>query len=293
MKYMHVKILLPILVISLIASAGCSRELTSGESGADQPFELPRIPVGVPDQNVSAGQGDITGDLQISENLPEEETPELSELMDRGRMALLNNDYDLAIESFTNVIEIDPNHVRALYNLSLAYRRLENIDKAIEYGERAVEADPDTLYVHQNLANAYMDAGDIDSAIGEFEEELLRHPDEPQLAATAEKLAWVYIERGLHQEAFDAAMKAVSLDSVTASYRATLAEVHMMNNAWDAAIGAWNAAIEIDPSEPLLYLRLGDALWEAGRREESREAYAHAIELDSSIASNIDPSRLE
>jgi tetratricopeptide (TPR) repeat protein len=212
--------------------------------------------------------------------------------MNQGRQAVLNRDFQAAIDAFMKVIAIEPNNVKALYNLGYSYRQTGDKDKAIEFSERAVQADPDQLYVHQNLGFAYEDADQMDKAMSEFEEELRRHPEDPNLAGIAAKLAQIYLDRDLLEEAFDAASRAVRLRPENPANHYVLARVHMRNKAYDQAIVSLEKALQLAPDSAYYRIHLGDALWEAGRKDEARKYYNEAIDIDPGVADQIDRSRL-
>jgi tetratricopeptide (TPR) repeat protein len=296
-------ILLFALGMLLIILPACSRELTSGDERPMQPFPFDRIPALTeggaispvqPEGQLSAGGTEPVAQTPAASGEEEEaaEDPAIAGLLDGGRDALRSGQYDLAIEYFSAVLERDANNTAALYNLGYAYRQLGNPDKAVEYARRAVDSDPTRLYVHQGLGYAYEDQGNIDAAIAEFEQELLNHPDEPGLASVAERLAQIYLQRGLQQEAFDAAKRAVDLEPDVASHHATLAAAHMANHAYPQAVEALEKAVSLDPDTAKYHKSLGDALWEAGRHADAREQYEKAIELDPDLAAEIDQERL-
>ena len=281
--------------------AGCSREMRSGGDRPWQPFQLDRIPQFSGRQNAVAGQPSAgsTEPIQYAgsagtegEEIEVEEDPVIAGLLQSGRDALGAENYETAIGYFNEVLEHEPDNTAALYNLGFAYRHTGDVGKAIEFARRAVEADPDRLFVHQNLGFAYEDQGDIGSAIGEFEQELINHPDEPRLAGVAERLALMYLDRGLKEEAFDAASRAVTLGPSQASHHATLSRVHMANGAYDQAASALEQAVVLAPDSAEYRKMLADAYWDAGRLDDARDAYRAAITLEPGLADEIDPERL-
>ncbi len=294
---MRSTIFLIITILTIPPGLACSRELTSGDATPQQPFPFDRIPaLGSPDapEQLSAGETESIVESEGPTEVVEqpEEDPMIEGLLQSGRDALRQDNLPLAIEYFIEVIERDENNVAALYNCGRAYRLMGDNQKAIEYSRRAVEADTGRLYVHQNLGYAYEAAGDIDNAITEFEQELINHPDEPHLAGIADKLAQYYLQRGLHQEAFDAARRAVTLDPDQPSYHANLAAVHMSNGAYEQAVDSLEEAVVLAPDSALYRKLLGDALWGAGREDDARQEYASALTLDPDMADEIDPDRL-
>jgi GWxTD domain-containing protein len=80
---------------------------------------------------------------------------------------LFNRDHiSMAIKSFEQALEGDPDFLPARYNLGLAYRQArgsENYEKATRQFLRVVEADPGYHDVMKLLVLTYRDAGDLDA----------------------------------------------------------------------------------------------------------------------------------
>ncbi len=314
--HINIRITLAIFLSVVIILIGCSRELTSiNDEQPRHPFNVGQIPevAGVLNQTPTEPEDavestvepeiieDIDGDGTETVEDPqeaepvievEEEDPYITNSMNGGRQALIAGNYGQAAEYFLGVLERDDNHTGALYNLSLTFRHAGNPEHAIEFALKAIESDPDRLYVHQNLGYAYENNGDTDSAIEAFEEELIRHPDEPTLAVIAAKLASIYYDRELNEDAINAAITAVTLDPEVTSFHVLLGDIQFEVSAYEQAIASYEDAAELSPDVAEILVKIGDALWEAGRSREALEKYNEAIDLDGSIRDSIPVERL-
>jgi len=294
-------IFIVLIIAGVIVFPACTRELTSGDEQPEQPWAFENIPAWG-EQNGQNAQG---GEMQLSagqseggiaglasETEGEAGNANIEALMNGGRAALINGDIELAIEYFNEVITLDENYTKALYNLGYSYRLLGDVERSIEYSRRAVESNPDELYVNQNLGFAYEANGQIDEAIASYEEELRRHPGETNLVGVAERLALIYLDKGLNQEAFDVANRAVNLQPDLASAHVTLAAVHIKNGAYGQAIEQLEQAVVLDPESASYRKSLADTLWDGGRQDDARQVYGEAILLDPEIAEEIEAERL-
>ena len=67
----------------------------------------------------------------------------------------LNDDwveeFEKAVECFTNIINLDAEHYRAWYNLGISYFRLEETEKALKAYEQALKIKPDYEYIYYNI----------------------------------------------------------------------------------------------------------------------------------------------
>lgn len=72
-----------------------------------------------------------------------------------GQVYLQQAEYDKAIETFENVIEIQPDAIQAYINLATTYLKQNRPDQAIKSCKRALQIAPNTALTHYNLACAY------------------------------------------------------------------------------------------------------------------------------------------
>ena len=293
--------------ISILLFVGCTRELKDTDSRLQQPFSFNRVPAlsAAPGSNTEGQTGQVSSskveilqdspdsELVTAESEKQPEDPKITSLLNTGRAAIVSGNLEDAIKAFEQVLEIDAKNTKALYNLGYIYRMKKDWFHAVDYARRAVNSNPDQFLVHQNLAYALEGQGDIDGAINEFEEELKRHPKEKRLAPTANRLANIYISKGLTQEAFDAAHRAVELEPDQAPNHATLGEVHFMNKAYTQATDSFRAALKLEPASLKYKIRLADSLWESGSKVEARKLYEEVIAKDPTLKNQIDPERLK
>ncbi len=77
--------------------------------------------------------------------------------------------YDLAIEAYTNLLNLYPDDTTARHNLGLIYYGIEELDKALEHFERCVEAKAEFVGTYFSIADVHMMKGQYTKA-----EEILR-----------------------------------------------------------------------------------------------------------------------
>lgn len=70
----------------------------------------------------------------------------------RAEAAYQSRQYQRSVELWEQIIDIRPNHVKALYRLGNSHFRLEELELARGYFERAVEVNPRHAKAHYNLA---------------------------------------------------------------------------------------------------------------------------------------------
>ncbi len=132
-------------------------------------------------------------ELELARTLSDTRDEEAQIEADLATMAMVDEQYDEAIEHYNRVAEINPNYNGVLINLGLAYRRQENYDEAIAYYQRALEAYPHEVPIYAELGTIYMTTQQLDKAIEIVEQGLREHPNSAHLHAL---LAAIYSENG-------------------------------------------------------------------------------------------------
>ncbi len=86
-----------------------------------------------------------------------------------------------AIELLRQVVEAEPKNSDALTNLGMALAQVHDATGGIPFLKRAVALNPKDATAHQDLAAAYIQVNQIDDAVGELKTAIKLAPDSPQL----------------------------------------------------------------------------------------------------------------
>ena len=79
-------------------------------------------------------------------------------------------DYNAAVETYTNIIHLDPKYKNAYYNLGYIYLvYLKNYNVAIDYFNKAIACDPAYAEAFYNRAYAFELKGDINNARSDYQ----------------------------------------------------------------------------------------------------------------------------
>ncbi|MGZ3610328.1 MAG: tetratricopeptide repeat protein, partial [Ktedonobacteraceae bacterium] len=132
-------------------------------------------------------------ELELARTLSDNSDEEAQIEADLATMAMVDEQYDEAIEHYIHVAEINPYYNGVLINLGLAYRRQEKYEEAIAYYQRALEAYPKEIPIYAELGTIYMTTQQLDKAIEIVEQGLRQHPNSAHLHAL---LAAIYSENG-------------------------------------------------------------------------------------------------
>ena len=93
-----------------------------------------------------------------------------------GKLALLADDFETAVEQFDLALQLDSNKKLVWYNYGYALRRLDRIEESLEKYMQAIRLDPLFIFAHHNAAQLYMEQGSLAAAVDHFEEVLRMLP---------------------------------------------------------------------------------------------------------------------
>lgn len=103
-------------------------------------------------------------------------SPELEQLYQEGRAAYLSEDYDAAAETFSQVVEIDPAHLRALINWGVSLSRSGDAKAAIPKFEQALARDPNNASAIYNLGVSLQRLGEHEAAMAQYNQAVALDP---------------------------------------------------------------------------------------------------------------------
>ena len=233
-------------------------------------------------------------------------------------LAQSEQDVKAALESFGRVLELQPRHTLARYNLALVLKREDRLAEAIDQLTQAIAIEP-RAEVHYTLGVIYWHQGELDRAISALRAAITvdpRHVDAHHTlgAVLKAKRDW----RG----AIDALRRAIALrpDSWGAHYtlgqvvqlagdQATAqkhfeeadrlrrrVQVEQEAGVWTAvgigkfnqgdlegALESFRRAIKVFDGYAPAYYQLGRVLQDLGRHDESRSAFTRARQLNPSL----------
>ena len=98
----------------------------------------------------------------------------------RGLVYRDEENYDLAIESFTEAIELNPDFAKAYANRAATYQCKGLFDRAITDHTKAIELKSDLAEVYNNRGAAYGEQGDYDRAIADHTKAIELNPNLPE-----------------------------------------------------------------------------------------------------------------
>jgi cyclophilin family peptidyl-prolyl cis-trans isomerase/tetratricopeptide (TPR) repeat protein len=111
-----------------------------------------------------------------------QDTQQFEELLNAGQAQLQAEDWPAALDSYNQVVELDPNNAVAHSALAYIYARQGDLDKAIEENLAVVSLLPNDYNSYKNLAILYRQKGMMDEAISAAEKALTLAPEQDKEA---------------------------------------------------------------------------------------------------------------
>ncbi len=173
-----------------------------------------------------------------------------------GRLYMDVGQEDEAGKLFTEALEIQANHARAL--LGLAELADETYDsQAAELAHKALEADPKLFAAQELLARLALEDNDNAKAAAEARKALAIDANAEQAKAILATMDWL------------ADKKDTSWDPHTAGGYATAGHFFTLNRRYDEAIAWYRKALELDPGLNRARSELGVNLMRLGQDQEA------------------------
>lgn len=195
----------------------------------------------------------------------------------KGSSAYLSEDYDEAIEYYTQALKRNKEDPLVYNGLGNCYFRLEEYGEAIKYYWTAIELDSKDAYYQYNMGNALYQQKKYEEAIPYLSECIKLVPKFTD-AYTTKGDCLYYLGRFEDAvEYYDIATNLPSGDTAYVYYSKGAA-LYGLGKFADA-ITAYNQAIEKDPTYTVAYADKGNALCDLEMYEEARIEYDKALKL--------------
>lgn len=140
----------------------------------------------------------------------------IEELFLEGAKILTLKQFDEALEIFNKVLELDPNHIKALEARAVIYMQKGEIELAESDLEKAISIEPENARLYFRLGQVYYRKKDLDKALELFSKAIDLEPAYP---AAYMARSQILREKGLEEAADLELDKAVAVQREIAKAR--------------------------------------------------------------------------
>jgi len=198
-----------------------------------------------------------------------------NDLTNQAVEAFNNNDYQTALRSFEQILEIqDIDVVKAdnpgaidtviLFNTGLAAYNAKDFDKAIKYYKEAAKYGYNGARTYSLIADTYLQKQDTVNAIKTAQEGFEKYPDDNGVLTSMIDL---YLKTGQKEQAMKYLEMAIQQDPKNVTYHFAQGTLYESFGEEDNAIKSYEKAIEIDPTFFNAYYNLGALYYNKGVKQ--------------------------
>jgi serine/threonine-protein kinase len=195
-----------------------------------------------------------------------------------GRIDSGTGRYPEAASEFQLALGLEPANEDAALGLARAYQREGKITEAEKAYQQAIQA-------HPNSRLSYNDFGVFYHGRNEYEKALQMYARVIQIApewyVTYVNVGDIYNQMGQYEKAIDPLKKSIAIRPTYGGY-VNLGVAYSGLNKFSDAASAFEEATKLDPQQYVTWGDLGEALYYAGKKDQSVAPYRKAVELASS-----------
>lgn len=163
-----------------------------------------------------------------------------------GVIALNKQQFNKAIQAFSQIIKIRSNNSTDYYNLGLAFHGNKQNEQAVEHLKKAIELQPNMACAYRDLCAALKDSNDYEQAIIAGRKAVNLTPQDP---GANYSLASALHEWRNFEEAFEYYLKADKLAPNNPAVLFDLGQVYLGRGEKDKARNCFQRVIKIYPKE--------------------------------------------
>jgi tetratricopeptide (TPR) repeat protein len=186
---------------------------------------------------------------------------------------------DLALASFQAGMRYAPQSVDLRVAAVSVLRQLKRYPEAIAEAKAALLINTKAIPIYTELALVYIDTNQLDLAKFTLEKAMADIGGAKSNARVYAVLGQIYYRLGYSGDAVASFQKSLELDAFQLPALLYLANYHLDNRSFTDAIALLERAAGVAPKDAGVQLNLGIAYRGAGRFEDARKAYIHALEL--------------
>ncbi len=186
------------------------------------------------------------------------------------------HEFNNAIDSYKQVLRLDPHRAEIYFNLGVLAELKRNLDLAIQYFQQGINLKDNFSICHYKLGNSFYFKGNQKAAIENYNEAIRINPGYAE--AYAGKGA-IYKEKGQILEAIASYRAAVSIKPEWTEVKNNLGLALLENEDLNEAIRHFRECIDSRPDYIQGYNNLGLALKQKGYSHEALKIYRKALEI--------------
>ncbi|XP_034015765.1 LOW QUALITY PROTEIN: Bardet-Biedl syndrome 4 protein-like [Thalassophryne amazonica] len=196
-----------------------------------------------------------------------------------GKVNLLAGDTDKAIEVYKRAVEFSPENTELLTTLGLLFLQLGKYQKAFKHLGNALTFDPNNYKAILAAGSMMQTHGDFDVAMNKYRVAACAAPESPPLW---NNIGMCFFGKKKYVAAISCLKRAHYLSPFDWKVLYNLGLVHLTMQQYASAFHFLSAAVNLNPHLGELYMLLAVALTNLEDVENATRAYEQAVALDES-----------
>lgn len=201
----------------------------------------------------------------------------VTQLFELGNSYMAEKKYDQAIDTYRELLKIEPMHPSALANLGGSLANTKRFQEALEAYKSAIELNPGYAPFHVDLGGVYMSLRRWDESLAELNEAIRLDPNRGD---TYNMLGFLFDNTRRFDEALAANKKACELAPENPANFHNLGLTYMKLGRPAEAVAPLEKALKMAPSYQSARYHLANAFSKLRKYRESVDSYTKLLERD-------------
>jgi serine/threonine protein kinase/tetratricopeptide (TPR) repeat protein len=182
-----------------------------------------------------------------------------------------------AASEFQLALGLEPTNEDAAIGLALAYEHEGKITESEKAYQQAIQAHPNSRFSYNSFGTFYRRRNEYEKALQMFGKVI---QIAPEWYGTYVNVGSIYGDMGQYEKAIDPLKKSIAIRPSYAGY-VNLGTSYFGLDKFTEAASAYEEATKLDPQQYVTWGNLGEALYYAGKKDQSQAPYRKAVELAS------------
>lgn len=195
-------------------------------------------------------------------------------LVQQGKLALLENNSDLAISKYEDALKYSPNDSELLTAIGSLYLKNDNSDKAFNYFTQAMKIDSKYSNALLGIASIYQFQGEFEKALVQYKLSSFTNPNSPLVW---NNLGLCFFAKGKNIAATTCLKKAIYFDPFEWIIAFNLGLVYLTLNQYASAFIYMNTSANLKTDYALTFMYLGIILSELNDVHNAITYYEKAL----------------
>jgi TolB-like protein/tetratricopeptide (TPR) repeat protein/DNA-binding winged helix-turn-helix (wHTH) protein len=192
-----------------------------------------------------------------------------------GELYRRTNRYGEAKNAYSQALLINPKDARAMAGLARVFQREQRNDEAERLHHEAIEIQPGNWRSINNLGRFYFSTGRYKEAANAYRQVVLFEPDNFQVRTNLGSALMMAGDFEAGSRVFEESLEIQESDSAYSNLGVT----YYYSGEFENSVTANRKAVELLPQQPINWMNLADALYQAGHSAEAEEAYEKGTDL--------------